>query len=86
MQYMLMFYETPDDFTQRESTPDFDMKTGSAPPFPSSFPMASSPPAETTVTLVEFGETEVMDAFQGDMTLDLSVVRDVPAESRTTEV
>lgn len=37
--------------TQRESTPDFDMKTGSAPPFPSSFPMASSPPAETTVTL-----------------------------------
>lgn len=39
----------------------------------------AEPVAETTLALVEFGETEVMDAFRGDMTLDLSAVRDIPA-------
>ncbi|MCX7172309.1 MAG: AAA family ATPase [Proteobacteria bacterium] len=39
----------------------------------------SSPGADSTLALVEFGEAEVMEAFRGDMTLNLSVVRDVPA-------
>src|SRR5690606_8952319 len=30
------------------------------------------------IALVEFAETEVIDAFKGDMTLDLSPVRDLP--------
>jgi ATP-dependent DNA helicase RecQ len=39
----------------------------------------ASPGADSTLALVEFGEAEVMEAFRGDMTLNLSVVRDVPA-------
>ena len=39
----------------------------------------ANPGADSTLALVEFSEAEVMSAFRGDMTLNLSVVRDVPA-------
>jgi len=39
----------------------------------------AKPDTEATLALVDFGEAEVMEAFRGDMTLNLSVVHDVPA-------
>lgn len=39
----------------------------------------AKPETETTLALVEFGEAEVIESFQGDMTLNLAVVHDVPA-------
>jgi len=39
----------------------------------------AKPETETTQALVEFGEAEIMEAFRGDMTLNLSAIRDLSA-------
>ncbi len=39
----------------------------------------AKPDSETALAVVEFGEAEIMEAFRGDMTLNLSAVRDVSA-------